>query len=295
MFFKMNFEPSDLAICETLGVLDWKHGLAGTLEDVVYSKFARRISDPRQYVPATGQTWTSLHRSQALQKNNFETDPSNPNIHYITTAPLSPSELPPGLADTSSTRKQLGIGQRAILLQTSGGNVLWDCVAFLNPDTISFINSKGGIKAIVISHPHFYTTHLEWAGVFKCPVYMAGVDQEWLNRADKDGMRKFFGAAGGETQIGEVGRESGFKNAKHIPDTTSYTFMWAYPNMIPLTPKAILGIWKAIKGLDFDSTYGGFPGQNLIRPDLKAQVLESMKIFLRRGGHEGAEVYGESV
>ncbi|KAI1564231.1 DAP2, Dipeptidyl aminopeptidaseacylaminoacyl-peptidase [Pyrenophora tritici-repentis] len=162
-----------------------------------------KAQDPRQYVPATGQTWTSLHRSQALQKNNFETDPSNPNIHYITTAPLSPSELPPGLADTSSTRKQLGIGQRAILLQTSGGNVLWDCVAFLNPDTISFINSKGGIKAIVISHPHFYTTHLEWAGVFKCPVYMAGVDQEWLNRADKDGMRKFFGAAGGETQIGE--------------------------------------------------------------------------------------------
>ncbi|KAI0570826.1 Zn-dependent hydrolase [Pyrenophora tritici-repentis] len=307
----MNFEPSDLAICETCGTqfdvpLDqhpescricdtgctgleawssWYSGRCGIFK-VCEEDIDIRAVDPRQYVPATGQTWTSLHRSQALQKNNFETDPSNPNIHYITTAPLSPSELPPGLADTSSTRKQLGIGQRAILLQTSGGNVLWDCVAFLNPDTISFINSKGGIKAIVISHPHFYTTHLEWAGVFKCPVYMAGVDQEWLNRADKDGMRKFFGAAGGETQIGEVGREvsvvvcgghfegssvlfwkkekklfiadtfmsvpSGFKNAKHIPDTTSYTFMWAYPNMIPLTPKAILGIWKAIKGLDFD-------------------------------------------
>ncbi|EFQ85357.1 hypothetical protein PTT_19735 [Pyrenophora teres f. teres 0-1] len=284
--------------------------------------------DPRQYVPASGQTWTSLHRSQPLQKNNFETDAQNPHIHYITTAPLSPSELPPGLADTSSTRKQLGIGQRAILLQTSGGNVLWDCVAFLNPDTISFVNSKGGLKAIVISHPHFYTSHLEWAAVFKCPVYIAGEDQEWINRADKDGARKFF-SAGGETKIEEVGGEvsvvvcgghfegssvlfwkgekklfiadtfmsvpSGFKNAKHVPDTTSYSFMWAYPNMIPLSPKAILGIWKAIKGLEFDSTYGGFPGQNLSRPDLKVQVLESMKIFLRRGGHEGAEIYGESV
>jgi len=65
--------------------------------------------------------------------------------------------------------------------------------------------------------------------------------------------------------------------------------------MIPLTPKAILGIWNAIKGLEFDSTYGGFPGQNLTRPDLKKQVLESMKIFLKRGGHEEADIFGESV
>ena len=65
--------------------------------------------------------------------------------------------------------------------------------------------------------------------------------------------------------------------------------------MIPLTPKAIYGIWKAIKPFEFDRTYGGFPGQNLKRSDLKKQVLESMKIFLRRSGHESADVYEESV
>lgn len=54
--------------------------------------------------------------------------------------------------------------------------------------------------------------------------------------------------------------------------------MWAYPNMIPLPPSAIHGIWKALKPFDFDSTYGGFPGQNVKRPDLKAQVLESAKV-----------------
>ncbi|RMZ66591.1 metallo-beta-lactamase family [Pyrenophora seminiperda CCB06] len=265
--------------------------------------------------------------SQHLQKNTFETDAKDPRIHYITTAPLSPGELPPGLADSTSTRKQLGIGQRAILLETSHGNVLWDCIAFLNPETIDFINEKGGLKAIVISHPHFYTTHLEWADTFGCPVYMASVDQEWVNRGDEKGVRKLFGT--GETKIEEVKGElsvvvcgghfegssvfywetegklfiadtfmsvpSGFKNAHHIPDTTSYSFMWAYPNMIPLTPRAIMGIWNAIKGLQFNSTYGGFPGQNLSRPDLKKQVLESMKIFLRRGGHVEAEIYGESV
>jgi hypothetical protein len=54
--------------------------------------------------------------------------------------------------------------------------------------------------------------------------------------------------------------------------------MWSYPNLIPLSPPKVLGIWKALKPYDFDSTYGGFTGQNVSRPDLKAQVLESMKV-----------------
>jgi glyoxylase-like metal-dependent hydrolase (beta-lactamase superfamily II) len=47
------------------------------------------------------------------------------------------------------------------------------------------------LKAIVVSHPHFYTTHLEWAKQFQCPVYLCKADEEWLNRADKDGMRQW--------------------------------------------------------------------------------------------------------
>lgn len=65
--------------------------------------------------------------------------------------------------------------------------------------------------------------------------------------------------------------------------------------MIPLPPSKIHGIWRALKGFEFDSAYGGFPGQNVSRPDLKAQVLESMKIFLKMGGHEKADVYNETV
>lgn len=71
--------------------------------------------------------------------------------------------------------------------------------------------------------------------------------------------------------------------------------MWSYPNMIPLPPAKIHGIWKALKPFEFETTYGGFPGQNVTRSDLKSQVLESMKIFLRIGGHEKAEVYEETM
>jgi glyoxylase-like metal-dependent hydrolase (beta-lactamase superfamily II) len=140
-------------------------------------------------VPASGQTWTSLNKEQQLQKNTFEADPHDARIHYITTKPLTPSELPPGLSDATTTRKQLGIGQRAILLQTDAGNVLWDLVAFLDDATVDFVKSKGGVKAIVISHPHFYGTHLEWARVFECPVYTSAADAEWLMREDTSGRR----------------------------------------------------------------------------------------------------------
>jgi hypothetical protein len=161
--------------------------------------------DPRQYVPAHGQVWTSLNKESPLQRNTFETDKNDSRIHFITTKALTEAELPASLASSTTTRKVLGIGQRAILLQTSQGNVLWDLVAFIDQPTVDFINSKGGLKAIVISHPHFYTTHLEWARIFKCPVYVAADDAEWLNREDKDGVRKWIK---GVTEIEEVGGEA---------------------------------------------------------------------------------------
>lgn len=88
------------------------------------------------------------------------------------------------------TEPKFGIGQRCILLQADAGNVLWDCITYLDKETTDFINGKGGLKAIVISHPHYYSTHLEWAKTFDCPVYLAQDDQAWLNRADPEGWRR---------------------------------------------------------------------------------------------------------
>lgn len=68
--------------------------------------------------------------------------------------------------------------------------------------------------------------------------------------------------------------------------TTSFSFMWSYPNMIPLPPAKIHGIWRALKPFEFEETYGGFPGQNVRREGLKKSVLDSMKAFLKVGGHE---------
>lgn len=90
------------------------------------------------------------------------------------------------------TEPKFAIGQRCILLKTSAGNVLWDCLACLDQETVDFIMSKGGLKAIVISHPHYYITHLDWVKTFDRPVYFAKDDEEWVNQPDPEGRRKLF-------------------------------------------------------------------------------------------------------
>lgn len=40
----------------------------------------------------------------------------------------------------------------------------------------------GGLKAIVISHPHYFATNLHWAEAFACPVYLSREDEEWAVR-----------------------------------------------------------------------------------------------------------------
>ncbi|TFY81063.1 hypothetical protein EWM64_g2945 [Hericium alpestre] len=128
--------------------------------------------DPRQYILPSGQAWTTLSELWQDKEQNYKnifTQPYDgaPNIWTIHTEPV------------------FGIGQRAFLLQTSHGNVLWDCVGYIDQETVDKINSLGGLKAIVISHPHFYSTHITWSRTFgNVPVYLASDDKTWLSRTD---------------------------------------------------------------------------------------------------------------
>lgn len=163
---------NDLCVCVT----------CGTQYDIPYDQrpeSCRMCNEPRQFVPPSGQSWTTLGKMQGQYKNEFKQDDTDGRIWSV------------------FSRPQYAIGQRAVLIKTDAGNILWDCITFLDQETIDFIKSHGGLDAIAISHPHFYTTHLEWAREFDCPVYLAADDQEWLNREDIEGRRKLFD---GETQ-----------------------------------------------------------------------------------------------
>ena len=120
--------------------------------------------DPRQFVPPSGQSWTSLSEMKPAHQNKWQQDSHDPRIWSIWTEP------------------KFAIGQRAFLLKTPAGNIMWDLITLLDANTVEFINSHGGLKAIVISHPHYYTTYVEWAQTFKCPIYISEDDRKWLCR-----------------------------------------------------------------------------------------------------------------
>jgi glyoxylase-like metal-dependent hydrolase (beta-lactamase superfamily II) len=163
----------------------------------------RICDDPRQYVPATGQAFTTMAALKAPGKysNMWRQFDGDERFWSIWTEP------------------KFAIGQRCILIRTPLGNVLWDCITLLDHETIARVNAMGGLAAIVISHPHYYTSHLEWAQAFSCPVYMSREDLGWLNRLDRLGKARAF-IEGSEEEIEVHGEKTGVKVLKlggHFP------------------------------------------------------------------------------
>ena len=93
---------------------------------------------------ATRTDWTTLETLQQTHTQRF------PRIRK-------------GIIGIGST-PAFAIGQRALLVRTDAGNILWDCIATLDDATVTLIEGLGGVDAIAISHPHFYTTMVESAG-----------------------------------------------------------------------------------------------------------------------------------
>src|SRR5690242_20148808 len=123
-------------------------------------------TDVRQYVPSAGQKWTTLEQLYSGHRNLWQS--CEPNLFGIETTP------------------DFAIGQRALVIRTPAGNFLWDCVALLDRATIELLYSLGGIKAIAISHPHYYTTMVEWSRAFdNAPIYLHAADRQWVMRPDK--------------------------------------------------------------------------------------------------------------
>ena len=84
-----------------------------------------------------------------------------------------------------ATVPAFGIGQRALLIGTKQGNILWDCVSLIDSDTVALIKALGGIYAIAISHPHYYTSMVEWSRTFDgVPIYLHEDDRGWVQRPD---------------------------------------------------------------------------------------------------------------
>ncbi|KAK3717798.1 hypothetical protein LTR37_005569 [Vermiconidia calcicola] len=264
--------------------------------------------DPRQYVPATGQAFTTLAKLRAKgHKNVWYHYSKNRNVWWVRTEP------------------QFAIGERAELIITPSGNVLWDLIPFLDQETVDKINWIGGLKAIVISHPHYYSTWADWSRTFECPVFVGAPDESWIECRDTPGadirlLSDVYtpilpGVIPGVTAILVGGHfpgslllhwdgilfnadtfftvPSGTNPVPGKPGVQSFSFFWSIPNRIPMHPDDILGIWHKVKSLHFHTCMGAFKGQDVRTLDnerergtggVKGRLLESCKIFVKATG-----------
>ena len=233
--------------------------------------------DPRQYVPHDeGQVWVSWDEFVDGHEAEVRDD------HGILGIGCTPS---------------FAIGQRALLVRSAAGNVLWDCIPYLDDELAGRIAAEGGLGAIAVSHPHYYSSMVEWARAFACPIYIHEAERKWVMRADPavrfwSGERQALGGGltlircGGHFEGGQVlhWAERGALLAgdivQVIPDRRYVSFMYSYPNLIPLPASKIELLVAALEPFRFETIYGAW-WDRVIERDGSGVVRRSADRYLR--------------
>jgi hypothetical protein len=240
--------------------------------------------DERQYVGLNGQRWTTIADLQRTHHNLIK--PQEPGLTGIGSDPA------------------FAIGQRALLVQQPAGNVLWDCISLLDNATVEAVNELGGIAAIAVSHPHFYSSMVEWAHAFDAPIYLHAGDRAWVMRPDTaiafwEGEQQ--GLPGGLTLVRCGGHFAG-STVLHwpagaggrgallsgdtitvVPDRRYVSFMYSYPDLIPLPPARVRHIVDGVAPFAFDRIYGGW-WDRVVAEDGKAAVARSAERYIKAIG-----------
>lgn len=233
--------------------------------------------DPRQYIPHDeGQVWLQWADFLGGHRADIRDD------HGILGFGCDPS---------------FAIGQRALLVKSSAGNVLWDCISYLDDEIVARVTAEGGLAAIAISHPHYYSAMVEWAHTFACPVYLHEAERKWVMRPDPairfwDGETNELGGGvtlircGGHYEGGQVlhwvDRRAllGGDIVQVIPDRRYVGFMYSYPNLIPLPPSKVQAIAAALEPYEFDTIYGAW-WDRLVERDGSTVVRRSADRYVR--------------
>ncbi|WP_010539571.1 MBL fold metallo-hydrolase [Dietzia alimentaria] len=237
-------------------------------------------ADERQFVPSTGQRWTTPEESRAggasIEFTERETD-----------------------VISLAQRNCPGIGQKPALIRTNHGNVLVEVPNFISDEAIAAIRVWGGLSAIIASHPHMYGVQSLWSAAFDdCPVYVSAPDERWLGLRPRNTVvwRR-------ESQIEIVPGVHASQPGGHFPgsavvhwtapdgrgvlftgdtigtvaDPEWVTFMRSFPNWMPLSGAVVRRIAEHVSRYDFDRLYANFGG--CVPRDARAVVHRSAERY----------------
>lgn len=246
------------------------------LADPGVPEFCPICTDDRQYVPENGQQWTDTIE---LKNRSIKINRLNEQLYALKITP------------------DFAIAQRALLLISPGGNILWDCIPHLDKPTIDFINNLGGLKAIAFSHPHYYSNMNDWAAEFDCPIYIHQNDAEWV--PFKTGHTRLWD--GNSIQLWDginivhIGGHFAGSCVLHVPELTTkgamlcgdtfnigrsrqhIAIMYSYPNIILLPRDEFAKAYKKASDIDFDTIYGAFENQ-----DIEGNAMEIFETSMQR-------------
>jgi hypothetical protein len=236
--------------------------------------------DERQFVNWSGQSWLTREDFVKRYKLAWRDDLGIPGI---------------------AVEPSFAIGQRALLLREDYGCVMWDCVPLVTDEAVAYVRSLGGLKAIAVSHPHYYGAVADWSEAFgNAPVYLHGDDRAFVTRPHpaivpwsgetlklSDDLRllrtggHFAGATVLHSRNGADGKGALFVGdiAQVAMDRRHVSFMYSYPNYIPLNALAVRRIADVIAPLVFDRIHGAWWDRN-IATGAKAAFDASVRRYL---------------
>lgn len=236
-------------------------------------------TEARQYVSVNGQSWTTLEQLVQSKRYINEFTPEEERLHSIKTVP------------------SFGIGQNTYLIQHGKFNVLWDCITYIDKETITKINELGGIQAIALSHPHYYSSQVEWAEAFNAPIYIHEDDKEWITRTSKqivfwtgdqlklhEGivLHRLGGHFKGATILEWQNKKEGVlfvgDIVRVVADRQWVTFMYSYPNFIPLPANTVDRMANRLNSIQFNKLYDAF--HRVISDDAQNRVQLSAKRYI---------------
>lgn len=240
----------------------------------------RVCADERQYVGWQGQTWTT--HEQLVQAHAQRIEEQDGLLGFGMT---------PGFA----------IDQRALVLPTDAGNILWETVPIVTSEAVRAIEARGGVDRIAISHPHFYASMGEWSDALGgVPIMLHEADREWIARphprielwsgdelalSDEVTLIRTGGHFRGSTALhwATGPRPGGALFAGDVPqvvmDRRHVSFMYSYPNLIPMRTRDVVALRERLSSYAFEDVFGYTWGRD-IRGRGRAAVDDSFERYL---------------
>jgi hypothetical protein len=237
-------------------------------------------ADDRQWVPESGQAWTTLDKL-AADGHELAHQEMEPGIHRLNREP------------------SFAIGQWTHLVQTPRGNLLWDSPNHLDQQLTGKIAELGGAAVIVASHPHMYGSQVSWSHhLGNVPVLVHSADRHWVRRKDPvirewNGVEQvlpgvtlieagghFPGAAVAHIATGSAGKGTVLSGDTIVPVPAQgwVTFMRSYPNKIPLSAQLVRRIMDRLEPYQFERLYSLLGGTVLA--DAKGAVRRSAERYI---------------